>query len=151
MLYKMEEKIEKIVVVNLQTKLEDFDCSVRLWNAMMNYFYDELFIRILYYDSYHKDLKSRKVINEMPFSELAKISIEAWKIIREFPISEQSKIPLGGDGEEWYKARMFIRQMPISELSKISVRKFSRIRNAGKGTIKELKELCFNSGITLQP
>jgi len=122
-----------------------------LWNAMMNYFYDELFIRILYYDPYHKDLKSRKVINEMPFSELAKISIEAWKIIREFPISEQSKIPLGGDGEEWYKARMFIRQMPISELSKISVRKFSRIRNAGKGTIKELKELCFNSGITLQP
>lgn len=147
----MEEKIEKIVVVNLQTKLEDFDCSVRLWNAMKNYFYDELFIRILYYDPYHKDLKSRKVINEMPFSELAKISIEAWKIIREFPISEQSKIPLGGDGEEHYKARMFIREMPISELSKISVRKFSKIINVGKVTIKELKELCFNAGITLQP
>jgi hypothetical protein len=152
MLYKMEEKIEKIVVVNLQTKLEDFGgthCSVRLWNAMMNYFYDELFVEIYYYDPYHEDLKARKVLKEMPFSELSKISIKGWEIIRALPISEQSKIPLSVG--EYNKARKFIREMPISELSKISVIKFSRIQNAGKGTIKELKELCLNSGITLQP
>jgi hypothetical protein len=149
MLYKMEEKIEKIVVVNLQTKLEDFDCSVRLWNAMMKYFHDELFIEIYYYDPYHEDLKARKVLKEMPFSELSKISIKGWEIIRALPISEQSKIPLSVG--EYNKAHKFIREMPISELSKISVIKFSRIQNAGKGTIKELKELCLNSGITLQP
>jgi hypothetical protein len=58
---------------------------------------------------------------------------------------------LGLSVGEYNKAHKFIREMPISELSKISVIKFSRIQNAGKGTIKELKELCLNSGITLQP
>ncbi|HRH83603.1 MAG TPA: hypothetical protein PK210_05135 [Bacteroidia bacterium] len=39
----------------------------------------------------------------------------------------------------------------ISELSKISERKFLKCRNAGKGSLKELKELCFFAGVSLQP
>jgi len=42
-------------------------------------------------------------------------------------------------------------QTKISELSKISIRKFILCRNAGKIRLKELKELCFYAGISLQP
>jgi hypothetical protein len=41
--------------------------------------------------------------------------------------------------------------MKISELSKISISKYLKCRNAGKSTLKELKELCFYAGISLQP
>ena len=42
-------------------------------------------------------------------------------------------------------------EMKISELSKISISKYLKCRNAGKSTLKELKELCFYAGISLQP
>jgi hypothetical protein len=42
-------------------------------------------------------------------------------------------------------------EMKISELSKISISKYLKLRNAGKSTLKELKELCFYAGISLQP
>jgi hypothetical protein len=40
---------------------------------------------------------------------------------------------------------------PISQLSKISLKKFAKCRHVGKSTIKELKDFCFDAGITLQP
>ena len=42
-------------------------------------------------------------------------------------------------------------EIRVSDLSKISLSKFSKMRQAGKATIKELQELCFDAGITLQP
>jgi len=45
----------------------------------------------------------------------------------------------------------FYNEIRVSDLSKISLSKFSKRRNAGKGTIEELQELCFYAGITLQP
>lgn len=39
----------------------------------------------------------------------------------------------------------------IKDLSKISLMKFSQMRNVGKKTIQELKDLCECAGVTLQP
>lgn len=42
-------------------------------------------------------------------------------------------------------------QTPISELSKISFSKFSKLRNCGLKTRKELQDFCSVYGITLLP
>jgi hypothetical protein len=42
-------------------------------------------------------------------------------------------------------------ELSISELSKISIKTFSRIRNAGKLTMQELKEFCLKHEIGLRP
>ena len=42
------------------------------------------------------------------------------------------------------------REMKISELCKISIGKFLQCRNAGKGVLQELKELCFYAEVSLQ-
>jgi hypothetical protein len=41
-------------------------------------------------------------------------------------------------------------EMSIGELSKISIKEFSKSRNVGKVTIKELQEFCLNQGIFLR-
>jgi hypothetical protein len=88
--YKLQQETEKFVSVNAETKFIDLDCSVRLYNAIRNYYWCE---------------------SDLNFSQ----------------------------------------ELAMSKISEISISKFSKIRNAGKGTIKELQELCFNSGISLQP
>jgi len=37
----------------------------------------------------------------------------------------------------------------VKDLSCLSIRKFLSCRNAGKGTLEELKELCFYAGVQL--
>jgi predicted RecB family nuclease len=42
-----------------------------------------------------------------------------------------------------------ISEAKLSDLNGMSITKFSRYRNVGKSTIKELKELCYYAGIEL--
>ena len=42
-----------------------------------------------------------------------------------------------------------ISEAKLSDLNGMSITKFSKYRNVGKSTIKELKELCYYSGIEL--
>lgn len=44
-----------------------------------------------------------------------------------------------------------LEEIRVKDLSKISEKRFSKFRNAGAITVKELKELCFCTGVTLQP
>lgn len=83
----------KFTNVTSETKMSEVNCSVRLWNLMGSYFYEEFGVGSL----------------------------------------------------------NFSPEIRVSELSKISLSKFSKRRNAGKGTIQELQELCFYAGISLQP
>jgi hypothetical protein len=63
-------------------------------------------------------------------------TVRLWGKIRDYFYDEL--------GVGWHEIR-------VSDLSKISLSKFSKRRNAGKGTIEELQELCFYGGVTLQP
>ena len=63
-------------------------------------------------------------------------SVRLWGKIRDYFYDEL--------GVGWHEIR-------VSDQSKISLSKFSKRRNAGKGTIEELQELCFYGGVTLQP
>ena len=83
----------KFSSVTSETKMSEANCSVRLWNLIEGYFYEEF------------------GVGSLNFSD----------------------------------------EIRVSELSKISLSKFSKRRNAGKGTIEELQELCFYAGISFQP
>ena len=39
----------------------------------------------------------------------------------------------------------------ISKLSKVSISKFSKVRNVGRKTVKELEDFCFTERIVLKP
>jgi hypothetical protein len=67
-------------------------------------------------------------------------SARLWNLMRYYFLDEYEI--------ESYK---FNNEIGVSELSKISLTKFSKRRNAGKGTIEELQELCFYAGVTLNP
>jgi len=47
-------------------------------------------------------------------------------------------------GENWH-------QITVNDLSKVSETDFLKVRNVGKKTLAELKELCFWVGISLKP
>jgi hypothetical protein len=67
-------------------------------------------------------------------------SVRLWNLMRNYFLTEYDL--------ESYK---FYNEIRVSDLSKISLSKFSKRRNAGKGTIEELQELCFYAGVNLQP
>jgi len=67
-------------------------------------------------------------------------SVRLWNLMRDYFLTEYDL--------DSYK---FYNEIRVSDLSKISLSKFSKRRNAGKGAIEELQELCFYGGVNLQP
>jgi hypothetical protein len=83
--------------------------------------------------------KFTNVTSETKMNE-TNCSVRLWNLIRDYFVTEY----------DWDSYK-FYDEIRVSELSKISLSKFSKRRNAGKGAIEELQELCFYGGVTLQP